>query len=101
APSPIAVQCAPMTTGTVGTPYSSTVVATGGTGGYTFALIGGALPSGLTLNPTSGVISGTPGPTAYGTFSYKVQVTDSQGNTATTGATSCTLVIAPLPITVQ
>src|SRR5205807_2995360 len=72
--------------------------ATGGTGGYTYSILSAKLPNGVTLNPTTGVISGTP--TEYGTFSYVVQVKDSQNNTATTGATSCTLTIAPPPLAV-
>ena len=91
---PLTAQCAPMTTGTQGAIYTSGIVASGGFGPYTFALAGGALPNGVTLNTTTGTISGTP--TVSGTFSYKVQVTDSLRNTANTGVTSCTLTITPL-----
>ena len=44
----------------VGHGYSQTVSATGGTGPYTFTISTGALPPGLTLDPATGVISGTP-----------------------------------------
>jgi hypothetical protein len=93
APRPLTVQCAPATTGSLGSAYSSAAVTSGGTGGYTYSITAGALPAGLTLNPATGVISGTP--TAYGTFSYTIQVKDSSGATASTGSTSCTLVIPP------
>ncbi|HET6152881.1 MAG TPA: putative Ig domain-containing protein [Marmoricola sp.] len=43
---------------TVGTPYSTTLAATP-TGG-TWSIVYASLPVGLTLNPTTGVISGTP-----------------------------------------
>jgi hypothetical protein len=43
---------------TVGTPYSTTLAATP-TGG-TWSIVYGSLPVGLTLNPTTGQISGTP-----------------------------------------
>ena len=89
AEAPLAVRCAPRTTIQLGVAYDSAIVATGGTGAYQFAVIGGALPAGLELNPSSGAISGTP--TADGPFSYAVQVTDSAGAMATTGSTPCAL----------
>ena len=67
--------------GTVLTAYSQTISATGGTGtGYQFTVIAGSLPAGLTLDPTSGVLSGTP--TARGASAFTVQVTDSGSHTA-------------------
>src|ERR1035437_5629269 len=94
---PLSVLCAPGTTIQLGVAYNSSVVASGGTGAYQFAVTGGALPAGLAINPASGTISGTP--TADGTFSYTVQVTDSAGAMATTGSTPCTLQppVAPSP----
>lgn len=47
------------TAATVGSPYSFTVPATG-TGPLRFAVTSSALPAGLSLNATTGVISGTP-----------------------------------------
>jgi len=61
-------------TATVGTAYSATLAAVNGTTPYTWAMVSGALPSGLTLNP-SGTITGTPD--VNGNFSFTVQVTDS------------------------
>jgi len=98
AATPIVVTCAATTNGQVGLMYSSGVTATGGTGGYTYALASGTLPTGVTLNPATGVISGTPAAGTYGTYSYTVTVTDSKGNTAT--SSNCTLVIAATPIVV-
>jgi polysaccharide export outer membrane protein len=89
AEAPLSVLCAPATTIQLGVAYSSAVVAFGGTGAYQFAVIGGTLPAGLALHPSSGAIGGTP--TADGTFSYTVQVTDSAGAMATTGSTPCVL----------
>jgi polysaccharide export outer membrane protein len=85
--APLSVLCAPRTTIQLGVAYDSAVVASGGTGAYRFAIIGGALPAGVALNPSSGAIFGTP--TADGLFSYTVQVTDSAGAMATTGSTPC------------
>jgi hypothetical protein len=78
--------------GVVNTPYTVTFTATGGVGGYTFSVVSGTLPPGLQLS--SGVISGTP--TAIGSFSFTLQVTDSAGNTA---SSPVTIRIAPLPLT--
>src|SRR5262249_44842521 len=40
--------------------YTQSIAATGGTGPLTFSLSAGTLPAGLSLNSTTGVISGTP-----------------------------------------
>src|SRR5258708_4894960 len=63
--------------GVTGTAYSETINAQGGTSPYTFAVTSGALPTGTTLNRSSGVISGTP--SAASTFAFAVTVTDSLG----------------------
>jgi len=46
--------------GQVGTAYSATLSATGGVTPYTWSLVSGTLPAGLSLNAASGTISGTP-----------------------------------------
>jgi large repetitive protein len=64
--------------GETGVPYSSTPGATGGKPAYTWSLAAGTrLPAGLTLDTTSGAISGAP--TAPGTTSFQLVVTDSLG----------------------
>jgi len=65
-----------LSAGIVGTAYSQTVNATGGTGARTFSLSAGALPDGLALNGANGAISGTP-TGAPGTSSFTIGVTDS------------------------
>ena len=59
--------------GHVGTAYSQTFIVGGGVAPYTWSLIAGAMPSGLSLSST-GVISGIP--TAAGELSFTVEVTD-------------------------
>jgi hypothetical protein len=61
--------------GTVGTSYTTTLSAWGGTPPYAFAASG--LPAGLSLNSSTGVISGTPVNT--GTSSVSGTVSDSTG----------------------
>jgi hypothetical protein len=63
--------------GNLGVAYSQTMVATGGSGAYTWSISSGALPGGLTLNTSTGVISGTPN--AANTFNFTARVLDSLG----------------------
>ncbi|MCL5005716.1 MAG: Ig domain-containing protein [Acidobacteria bacterium] len=75
--APIVTTTTPLPGGVVGTPYSTTLQATGGTGALTWSLASGSsLPAGLALT-SGGVIAGTP--TAQGTSTFTVQVTDSAG----------------------
>ena len=47
-------------TGNVGTSYTATLTATGGTTPYTWSISQGSLPPGLSLAGSTGIISGTP-----------------------------------------
>ena len=62
--------------GTASVPYSQTIAASGGTGARTFNVSAGALPAGLALDASSGVIAGTP-PGPPGTADFTIQVEDS------------------------
>lgn len=58
--------------------YSQTFTATGVAAAYTWSISSGSLPSGLTLNATSGVLSGTV-TGAPATYSFTVRATDPLG----------------------
>jgi Putative Ig domain len=73
---PPAVTTASLPGGVVGNSYNATLQANGGTGTLSWSLApGSSLPAGLSLNTSTGVISGTP--SAPGTSNFTVQVTDS------------------------
>jgi hypothetical protein len=72
---------------TVGSAYSEALTAKGGTSPYSFSITSGSLPTGLTL--ASGTISGTP--SAAGTFTFTVGVTDAN---LFTGTQSFSIVVA-------
>jgi hypothetical protein len=67
--------------GAEGSPYDTTVSATGGTPPYTWSISSGSLPSTVALAATTGNISGTP--STSGTFTPTLRVTDSANNTVT------------------
>ena len=78
-----------------GLPYSQPLLVIGGTGTYTWTSLG-AMPPGLTLNASTGVVSGSP--TNTGSISVPIQINDTAGNITTaninlniSGPTSTTL----------
>ncbi len=92
-----------LTNGTVGTAYSQTLSATGGTGTKTWMESTGAgqtgLPPGITFSTTGtgsstqGVLSGTP--TTASTYTFNVTATNSSAHTQ-----AYTLVIDPAPLAI-
>ncbi len=82
----------------VNVPYSSSVPAFAGVGPYHWAVKTGALPPGLTLNSTSGALTGTP--TAEGDFKATVQVTDSKSPKPVKKNVKVAIRVAPVAITI-
>jgi hypothetical protein len=60
--------------GFVGAAYNQTLTQTGGVGAINWSVSAGALPGGLSLGATTGVLSGTPA--AQGTFAFTITATD-------------------------
>ena len=74
--APVAITTSsPLPAGAVNGNYSQALTATGGSGQYTWAVIAGTLPGGLSLNSATGVIGGQP--TTAGTSHFEIKVTDS------------------------
>jgi len=91
---PMVASCDNPPNGTVGIAYGPDddghyLVADGGTGSYTWTQIGGILPPGLSLDSSTGLISGTP--TVAGKFNFSISVTDGE----TTIVLNCCISICP------
>jgi hypothetical protein len=76
--APLALVTDQLQTIITNTPFTQTLNAVGGTQPYTWAVTTGTLPTGITLNPNSGVLSGTTTLTAY-SQTIVIQVTDTRG----------------------
>ena len=63
--------------GTQGSAYSGSITASGGTAPYNYAVTSGQMPGGVSLDNSSGNVTGTP--TAAGSFSFGVSVSDASG----------------------
>ena len=85
----LGITCNSPPSGIVGVAYSHAFPATAGVTPYTFSILSGSLPTSLTLNTSTGVVSGTP--SAAGTFSFVIQVEDADSNTASVG---CSITIS-------
>jgi hypothetical protein len=77
-----------------GTAYSQTLTATGG-GTMTWNVISGSLPTGLTLNTTTGAITGTPSVGNTTTFDFTVQAQNSAGSTTQALSITVTFGVPP------
>ena len=96
--SALSIVTTALASGTVNSPYSQTLRASGGSGAYTWQLTAGTLPAGLTLNASTGLISGTP-TAAVNATPLTFKVTDSSSPVQTASA-SLNLTIAPLPLSI-
>jgi hypothetical protein len=82
--------------GVVDQPYGPELIeVTGGAAPLTYAVTDGELPPGVTLDPTSGELSGIP--TQTGSFEFEVTVTDASDATSTAPFTL--IIVDPLRVT--
>lgn len=95
--TPLQVTTTTLAGATAGQQYSADLAASGGIPPYTWSVTSGSLPSGLSLDPATGAISGTPASTGASTFT--VSVTDSANPAAVATATLSIIVTAP-PLTI-
>jgi hypothetical protein len=77
--SPLTISTISLADGYLSTAYSQTLAASGGKTPYTWSILSGVLPAGLSLS-SNGTISGTP--SALGSSSFTVQVKDANNTTA-------------------
>lgn len=94
---PVTIAGSPLQGGTVGVAYTATLTASGGTPSYTWSVVSGALPAGLTLS-AAGTISGTP--TAAGQSTFTVQASDSTP-TVKTATAQFSIAVLPPPLIVS
>ena len=90
-PLPLLITTAALPGGATGGAYGgATLQATGGNLVYTWTVIAGSMPPGLTLDASTGAIAGTP--TAVGVYAFTVQVDDSIGTAPDTQALTITII---------
>ena len=82
--------------GTVGVGYSFTPTRTGGWGPFSYSIVSGALPGGLSLNASTGAITGTPN--AAGTFNFTMRVVDTVTGGGSTDDHALSIVVAAYPV---
>jgi hypothetical protein len=81
--------------GQVGSGYSAALTPSGGTGPvYNWSIDSGGLPAGVTLNATTGQLSGTPA--TAGTFNFSVKLVDTSDSASKTQAFAVTIASAPV-----
>ena len=100
APPAFQITLTSLPAGTIGVAYNQTITTAFGVAPVTFSVISGALPNGLSLNASTGAITGTPGNNA-GSYTFTIQAQDSTSPTPRFATQQYTISIlcTPLQIT--
>lgn len=93
--TPVTITTPSLAAGTSGSSYGQSLSATGGLTPYSWSVESGVLPPGLSLNGSTGTISGTP--SASGSWTFSIQVRDSA--TSSDSRSYSLVVYDPLVIT--
>lgn len=97
--SPLAISTTTLPQAIVGSAYTSTLAAAGGTSPYTWSITSGALPAGLSLAANTGILSGTPA--SSGNDSFGIKATDSSSPAQSVKATLALSVATAPPVVTE
>ncbi len=95
-PPPLELMTSALPNGQQGAQFNYQLTATGGKPPYIWAVAAGALPTGLSLNPTSGVISGAAA--AAGSFNFTIEVKDFESRST---RKALSLIVAPANLAIE
>jgi hypothetical protein len=94
-PAPVALVTTSLPGATALQAYATTLQASGGSGTYAWTLASGTLPAGISLDPSTGVLAGTP--LAAAQASFVVRVADA-ADAANAAERALTLTVAAAPV---
>lgn len=94
----LSIVTASLPSGTQNMAYSAMLAATGGVTPYTWSISNGSLPAGLSLNSSTGAITGTP--SGGGTSNFTVKVTDSEQPTVSASAQLSIIIKPAVPLSI-
>jgi putative Ig domain-containing protein len=98
-PAPLVITTSELANGQAGVAYSASLAASGGRTPYTWSIVAGALPTGLMLNSSTGMITGAP-TESVSNSAVTFQVADSSSPQQTTSS-SLSLTVIPGDIRVS